>query len=379
MSRTVSAVVTAGPESFGEVGPFAVSVPWWSEVGEVVDWVSAAIGVPVHVLRLLSTDGDGMRGGHVRYHAEALRRPDRPGVPFAVDDNPLRSSWARADGLRDLLDWAASTLAALGRPLTGPARQRRTWNLSALFTLPTASGPVWLKATPPFAADEAAVIAAFAAADPTAVPTVVASAPGRLLIEDIPGADCWETDADTVAGTITRFVAAQAAAVPPPGLPHRTLLIDPLLSTLPELTVSEIRAAERLAARWPELAECGLPTTLVHGDFHPGNWRSACGPTRVLDFADAYVGDPFLDGLRARDFLPAHREIVTTTWCAAWRERVPGCDPERALRIGEPLAHLMYAVRYQEFLDGIEESERIYHLGDPAASVQQAISSAEGG
>jgi len=27
----------------------------------------------------------------------------------------------------------------------------------------------------------------------------------------------------------------------------------------------------------------------------------------------------------------------------------------------------MYAVRYQEFLDGIEPSERIHHLDDPAA------------
>ena len=48
-------------------------------------------------------------------------------------------------------------------------------------------------------------------------------------------------------------------------------------------------------------------------------------------------------------------------------------DPERALTIGEPLAHLTNAVRYQEFLDGIEPSERIYHHGDPAAAVRAAL------
>jgi len=43
------------------------------------------------------------------------------------------------------------------------------------------------------------------------------------------------------------------------------------------------------------------------------------------------------------------------------------------LRIAEPLAHLSYAVRYQEFLDNIEPSERVYHLGDPAAVIRHAL------
>jgi hypothetical protein len=43
------------------------------------------------------------------------------------------------------------------------------------------------------------------------------------------------------------------------------------------------------------------------------------------------------------------------------------------LRIAEPLAHLAYAVRYQEFLDNIEPSERVYHLGDPAAMIRHAL------
>ena len=53
----------------------------------------------------------------------------------------------------------------------------------------------------------------------------------------------------------------------------------------------------------------------------------------------------------------------------------PDGVPARALRIAEPLAHLAYAVRYQEFLDNIEPSERVYHLGDPAAAVRHALAS----
>jgi hypothetical protein len=52
---------------------------------------------------------------------------------------------------------------------------------------------------------------------------------------------------------------------------------------------------------------------------------------------------------------------------------VPGSDPARALAVAEPLAQLAYAVRYQEFLDGIEPSERVYHEGDPAAAIRTAL------
>ncbi len=84
-----------------------------------------------------------------------------------------------------------------------------------------------------------------------------------------------------------------------------------------------------------------------------------------------------LDALRAIDFLPAsRRRTAADAWIAAWTAAVPRSRPADALRVGEPLAHLVYALRYQEFLDNIEPSEYVYHLGDPAASVRQAIACA---
>jgi Ser/Thr protein kinase RdoA (MazF antagonist) len=149
----------------------------------------------------------------------------------------------------------------------------------------------------------------------------------------------------------------------------RTLLDD----GVPELTPDERAAARRLTGRWAELAACGLPDTLVHGDFHPSNWRGH-PPVVVIDLADAHLGNPVLDGLRAIDFLPAKAgPAAARTWVRAWAELAPGADPARALSIAEPLAHLAYAVRYQEFLDGIEPSERVYHDGDPAAAIREAL------
>ncbi len=383
--------MTSGAHFLGVTGPFPVDIPWWAEVEQVVRHLEGTLGAPVLVLRLLAVDGGGGgRDGHVTYHVEAAHPPE-PGsleqrhVDRAPcnDHHPLRSPWARADGLRDLLDWARRTLSAQGRPVTGAVEQRRTWNLAGLFRLPTGHGPVWLKATPRFASDEASVIAAFAEVDPGLVPTVLGSADGRVLLEHIPGEDCWNADARTIESGVRRLVAAQAALAGrrPPGLRDRrdeTLagLARRLLDGTVHLEISarERDTARELTDRWGLLASCGLPDTLVHADFHPGNWRGNGGLPVVVDFADAHWGNPVLDCLRLLDHLPAAlRATAVRTWVDAWRSHVPTSAPARALALAEPLAHLSYAVRYQEFLDGIEQSERPYHEGDPAAMIRKAV------
>lgn len=390
MSRTVSAWVTWHGELLGLEGPFAVDVPWWSEAEPVATRLRSMLGVPVVVLRLLAVDGgEGARDGHVTYHVEALERPalevsaPRPdGADALAEDHELRSPWARAEGVRELLDWAARSLTSAGRPPTGPVEQRRTWNLAGLFRLPTARGPVWLKTTPFFAADEAAVIAGFARVDPGLVPRVLGAGKGRMLMEQVPGEDCWAGSAETVVSGVSRFVAAQAAQTErAPGLRDgrghllaervHALLDGPVAA---ELTSQEVSLARELTSHYPLLEKCGLPDTVVHGDFHSGNWRSDGGPAVVLDFADAYWGNPVQDGLRLQEYLPAAvRPVAARAWAEAWRAHAPGSDPERALALAGPLARLGYAVRYQEFLDGIEPSERVYHRGDPAAAIRAAV------
>lgn len=394
MGRTVSAVVTWGEAYLGVIGPFPVSVPWWSEVEPVVAHLREVLDVPVLVLRLLLVDGgEGGRDGHVTYHVAALRRP-APGllagqpVDQAALTGPeeLRSPWARLEGIREVLGWAADTLGAAGRHVTGPAVQRKTWNLAALFRLPTVKGLAWLKTTPRFAADEASVIAAFARVDPALVPPVLGAAPRRVLLGHLPGQDGWDASPQIITSAVRRLAAAQAvlasqAASLPPGLPdRRTPLIAGQIRALldgpagRELSAREAAAARGLLSRFPLLDDCGLPGTVVHGDFHPGNWRSDGGPPAIVDWADAHFGNPVLDGLRTCHFLPARkRPVAARAWIEAWASLLPGCEPARALRIAGPLAHLIYAVRYQEFLDGIEPSERIYHLGDPAAAIRAAL------
>jgi Ser/Thr protein kinase RdoA (MazF antagonist) len=122
-----------------------------------------------------------------------------------------------------------------------------------------------------------------------------------------------------------------------------------------------------------DLESSGLPNTLVHGDFHPGNWRSDGTNRVIVDWADSYLGHPAADIQRLRDWLPAEKKSVAVeTWAAAWQEQLPGCEPMRALEPMTVLGQLLGANLYQLFLDNIEPSERIYHENDPTDCVRDA-------
>ncbi|MFJ9943033.1 phosphotransferase [Streptomyces erythrochromogenes] len=442
-SRTVGIHLTHGDEYFGLLGPYEVDEGWWSSAAPVVERVSQELGVPVVVLRLAHAPSDGSsgHGGHVVYHVEALERPAgsaprqvTPDVAALLGPAERRAGWATTTGLREALAWAGTTLDEAGRPAVGRPEQVRTWNLSGLFRFRTASssgggggGGAWLKTVnPAFNAPEGRVIALLGSVDPTLVPTVLGSDPehGRLLLDHVSGEDLWRPSAEEVIAVVPRLVAAQAALAADgraagAGLRDRTLptlvahvnaLLDRLVAeqaTSPapgpdgpgeqqpgeqqpgeqpedRLTGAELTAALALAARLPALVEeltaCGLPNTLVHGDFHPGNWRSDGTLAVVVDYADSAFGHPALDGLRPRQYVDGERWTqIAGVWARAWREHVPGSAPERALELVEPLFHLAYAVRYQEFLDHIEASERPYHETDPVTEIRRALACASPG
>ncbi|MFE7594695.1 phosphotransferase family protein, partial [Kitasatospora sp. NPDC057512] len=236
------------------------------------------------------------------------------------------------------------------------------------------------------------VIALLGGVDRGLVPTVLAAdaSAGRLLLDHVPGEDCWSPSAGTVADVVPRLVAAQAALADRPadlaGLRDRTpralaaqlTALSDRLAEETDLTPEELDRIAAFAAELPDLldrlADCGLPETLLHGDFHPGNWRSDGTSTVVVDYADSCLGHPALDGLRPRAYLGEEAwQHYVRVWTEAWRHHAPGSDPGRALELAEPLYHLSYALRYQEFLDHIEQSERPYHEGDPAAELRALL------
>lgn len=235
----MNVLLTYRERQLGVAGPFPVDRPRWHDVAPVTEHLLELLGVPAVVLRLLDVQGGGGGlGGLVSYHAELLAEPPaglalRPATPAESDalrPQAHRAEYATADGVRAALDWAEQALAAAGRPTTGPVEQVKTWNLAGLFRLPTAAGPVWLKTGRHFAVDEAAVIALFRSVAPESAPTVLAADPDHrlLLLDHVPGEDCWGPSAEVVADAVPRLVRAQAALAAsypggaPAGLRDRT-------------------------------------------------------------------------------------------------------------------------------------------------------------
>jgi hypothetical protein len=389
-TKTVEALVSVGGRFVGRAPTFEVEPAWWNDVTAVTRRLDEALGVRTVVLRLVHADEAVIgRGGRVVYHVQALDEP-RAGVldetPYdgwdaIVEPHPLRATWAEVDGPERMVAWARSILGPVD-PV-----QVKTWNLSCLLQFPGA----WAKAISRFCSVDADIIEHIHRYDETLAPKVLGiSAENRWsLLAHAPGIDCWTPDRPTVENVVSRWVAVQAAlAAEIDELRAPRLLANELADEVERLLGIVVVLPERLKpmveqllTRLPsivaELEASGLPNTLVHGDFHPGNWRSDGTARSVVDWADTFIGHPSLDIQRLLSWLPNEKhEHAVEIWTTAWKRQLPDSDPHRALAPMSVLGHLVYAVVYQRFLDNIEPSERVYHEDDPASELQAAVDAA---
>jgi hypothetical protein len=385
MDRLVTLVLVRSDGAvLGALPSFTATTPWWPDVAEVVDTCRAIHGVDVTILRVLDVadyDPCGGMGGRVTYVAE-LGGPAPAGTrswTTPLPDDPLRARWARPGGPARDVAWADEQLIAAGRPRVWPAVQMKTWNLSSIWRLPTAHGDVWLKAVPPFFAHEGAVIHALAA--PTLPPLVAFDRLGRTLLEDVRGVDQYQAPTERHAVMIDALVGLQAGAVGQVDEilaagapdwragPFAEAAADVVERGSGDLGADERRVLDRLVRglddRFRAIAECGIPDTFVHGDFHTGNvrWTDA-GPV-IFDWGDCGIGNPLLDlPPFDRNLDAEHRPAARSRWIEQWTTHVPGSDPATAVGLIEPIATLRMAMIYQRFLDGIEQTERPYHEAD---------------
>jgi Phosphotransferase enzyme family len=381
--RTVTLVLCLPDgEVLGALPSFQVEVPWWQEVRPVVDNASRIHDIDVTVLRLLHGMADDACGGPVTYLAQVAAPPsgelDRWNEPCTED--PQRLPYARPGGPAEDLAWADEALLALDMPRTAKARQVRTWNLSSLWRLQTADGAAWLKVVPPFFAHEGGVISRL---DPEVVPPLLATEGARVLLGEVPGADLYDATGPMLARMVSLLVGLQAqwvdrgAELLQLGLPDwraeplAALAAATLDRTADQLDVNTMRVCERvvegLASRFAAIDACGVPDTLVHGDFHPGNLIGDDTHLVLLDWGDCGLGNPLLDQAAFIPRVPTdQRADVLAKWDGLWRAAAPGCDPVRAGELMEPVSALRQAVIYDGFVAAIEPSERVYHATDAA-------------
>ena len=341
--RLARVVLVHHGQVLGVLPPVALAMPWWPEADDLVSAVRDRDGIEITVLRLLHTVSDRVFGGEVTYLAETDRPPpvalaSWPGDPLA--DQPRRQNWAHPGGPAALLAWADDRLAGAGLDRTGPAQQMRTWNLSALWRIPTRGGRVWLKAVPDFFAHEGAVIDWIGV--PVA-PRLIDLDLGRVLLADIEGPTNHEVrDPVALSPMVELLTGLQRRALDrlpeliALGVPDRRLptVVD-RVATVTEQWGFAIEPAVRrsldavvagLPARVAAIAACGIPDSLVHGDFHAGNVAGRPGDYVILDWGDSFVGYPLLDELAFVERLPPAVQTAARGWFVdAWRRIVPGC------------------------------------------------------
>ena len=372
----------------GRLPPLEVAEVWWNEAASVVAAAQQRYGVDVTVLRLLETELPAQPGGAVTLLAEVEDAGDLPLTPDVgpLADHPLRLPYARPGGPARDLAWAAERLRDAGLRPGGRPQQVRTWNLSSLWRLPLEDGVAWLKCVPPFFAHEGAVLDRLAGGP---VPPLLASEAGRVLMAEVPGEDRYDADQPVLLALVALLVGLQVQEVGHEdellalGLPDwRGPVLSPAIEDVvrrhaADLSREDLRSLDELVAgldrRWADLAACGLPDTLVHGDVHPGNARGDADHLVLLDWGDCGVGHPLLDQPAMLGRLdPPTADVVRDAWERAWRTAVPGSDPRRAAQLLAPLAAARQAVLYQGFLDRIEPSEHPYHRDDPLPWLRNA-------
>jgi len=266
----------------------------------------------------------------------------------------------------------------------------KSWNLSAIWRLRTTAGPMWLKAVPPFLAHEGAVIDWIG---PRVGPRLHGHARGRALMAQAPGEPNHGVTGDALRPMVELLTTLQERAVGATaelaglGVPDRRLpLLVPRIEEVAgrgsvAMDAGERRALEALVADLPRRAaaieSCGVPDTLVHGDFHPGNAQGRPGGYVLLDWGDSFVGNPLVDELAfVRHLRRADRGTARQWFVDAWRRIAPSADPEQAARLLAPVLPLIAAVTYHDFCAAIEPDERVYHQADVGRMLRQAVADA---
>jgi hypothetical protein len=195
-----------------------------------------------------------------------------------------------------------------------PIEQLKAWKLACVLRVKTTAGNVYFKATPALFAREPQLTQALTKYYPAHLPVVLAADfekrwilmrdVGGKILQQVPDISLWEA-------ALRRFAQIQIDSVQ-----HLDSLIaqgwldmrlDRLASQIHLLFQDALREPEiaqllafapQLAALWEELAQLGVPHTLVHGDLSPRNIYVTGDNYIYFDWSDSCISHPFFDTVR---------------------------------------------------------------------------------
>lgn len=297
----------------------------------------------------------------------------------------LRLPWAERGWLGEVKAWLAQELARLGRTPVGKPEQVRHWNISAVLRQPTDSGDVYFKAVINHFLGEPRITQALAKLFPALTPKVLATEPtlGWMLLEPFRGIELTKSPFEAHWAAFRHLSTTQLES-----LAHRDMLLaaglaDKGLESLKgsaswlirdslelDLLTSDERERLRnresfLLEKIDELAACGIPETLVHGDSHFNNIVADGNDITIFDWTNACWSHPFFDiALQySHDRAAPERSALVEAYLEPWLENYDERFVRRAFILADSLSPLFYAQNYESILRAQEPEVRGENAG----------------
>jgi hypothetical protein len=308
--------------------------------------------------------------------AEGVRKALVELNSYAVGEKP--GPFGRAGWLRELFQWAQEQTAPLGLRLTGSFQQLNASPTFSLIRLETDGIALWFKATGKPNEHELAITLSVARLFPRHVPRILgiqrswngwlsAEVSGTALDEI---SDCltWERVAGELAELQIASIGKSRELLDGKCKDFRVTeiskFIDPFLSRMADFMVAQEKtspaplAKSELASLGEGLKEScsllqsfGLPDTIGHIDFNPGNILVPPGQCVFLDWAEGCVTNPVI----TFEYLRRHMErggVKETPGdsrlCAAylrpWAAFFSPDDLRRALAVAPAVAVFVHAI-----------------------------------
>jgi len=286
--------------------------------------------------------------------------------------------FAKPGWLQELFQWVQEQAGPLGLRVTGGFRQLNASPTFSLIRLETDDGALWFKATGEPNAHELPVSVLLARLFQGHVPRILGvhtswngwlstEAPGTAL-DELSDSSAWERAAEGLAelqiASIVKSAELLEGNCKDLRLPKLVKCIDPFLARMAEfmtaqekpspapLSTSElVSLGEGLKEACSLLQSFGLPDTLGHIDFNPGNIFVSADRCVFLDWAEGCVSNPLITIEYLREHIrrsgiqeKSGVERLTAAYVRPWNSFFSPDDLGRALAVSPMIAVFVYAI-----------------------------------
>ncbi len=293
-----------------------------------------------------------------------------------AQDSPT-SPFARLGWFKELREWIETVIEPLGFHLNGSFRQLNASPSFSLVRFETEGPALWFKAVGEPNQTEFAITCLLAQFFPEYLPRILGrrpdwngwlarEAPGKLLF-DVQEQVLWERAAVSLARlqveSIDHGAHILGAGARDLGSPALSKLIGPFISVMARLMERQTKVpppildrkdlsalADSLQSALDATEAIGIPETIGHLDLNPGNIIASEDRCALLDWAEAYVGNPLcsLEYLleHARHTFGPDSALATklnAAYCAQWDGVVSPAVIADALAFAPLLAVFAYA------------------------------------